>query len=254
MCNRYLKFSALTKRAAQLGFDAVATGHYARICSENGRYLLKKARDESKDQTYMLYSLTQEQLQHARFPLGDFTKEQVRDLAEENGLINARKRDSQDICFVQNGSYADFIEQYTGKTFAPGEFVDESGKVLGVHKGIIRYTIGQRKGLGLALNEPMYVKALDLDQNRVILSRNEALFSDTLRIRNLNLIPFDTLPGTVRCQAKVRYAQKAQSASASQTGPDEITLHFDAPQRAVTPGQAAVLYDSDLVIGGGEIC
>ena len=187
-----------------LGFDYVATGHYARIEEKDGRFLLKKARDLTKDQTYMLYSLSQYQLSHALFPLGTYEKEETRALAEENGMVNARKRDSQDICFVQTGSYADFIERYTGKTWPEGDFVDTSGKVLGRHKGVIRYTVGQRKGLGLALPEPMYVKELDLENNRVILCRNDELFTDTVTVKKINLIPWDSLPGKIRCQAKIR--------------------------------------------------
>ena len=252
-CNRYMKFDRLLEKARMLGFDYVATGHYARIEEKDGRFLLKKARDLTKDQTYMLYSLSQYQLSHALFPLGTYEKEETRALAEENGMVNARKRDSQDICFVQTGSYADFVERYTGKTWPEGDFVDTSGKVLGRHKGVIRYTVGQRKGLGLALPEPMYVKKLDLENNRVILCRNDELFTDTVTVKKINLIPWDSLPGKIRCQAKIRYSQTASPAWAEQTGEDTLVLHFDQPQRAVTSGQAAVLYDDDLVIGGGTI-
>ena len=252
-CNRYLKFDRLLSRAQELGFDHVATGHYARIELSNGRYLLKKAKDPHKDQTYMLYSLSQEQLSHALFPLGDYVKEETRALAERHGLVNARKRDSQDICFVQNGSYADFIERYTGKTYPEGDFVSMDGKVLGRHKGVIRYTIGQRKGLGLSLPEPMYVVALDLPGNRVILGRDEDLFTHPVRVGNVNLIPYDELPGKVRCQAKTRYSQKAADATAEMEDEDTLRLTCDTPVRAATPGQAAVLYDGDLVLGGGTI-
>ena len=252
-CNRHLKFDALFERARVLGYEKIATGHYARIERSGGRFLLKKAKDESKDQTYMLYKLSQEQLARAIFPLGDYLKEETRKIAELNGLVNARKRDSQDICFVPDGSYADFIEKYTGKIYPPGEFVDLNGKVLGTHRGVIRYTIGQRKGLGLALPEPMYVKELDLENNRVILCRDEELYTDTVTVEDINLIPYDRMPGPVRCQAKVRYSPKAADAVAEQVGKDRLVLHFDSPQRAVTPGQAAVLYDGDLVLGGGTI-
>lgn len=252
-CNRYLKFDALFERGRVLGYDKIATGHYARIEKSGGRYLLKKAKDESKDQTYMLYKLTQEHLSHALFPLGDYVKDETRQIAEQHGMINARKRDSQDICFVPDGAYASFIEKYTGKTYPAGDFVNTEGKILGKHRGVIRYTIGQRKGLGLALSEPMYVKKLDLENNQVILCRDEELYTDTVTVEDINLIPYDQLPGQVRCEAKIRYSPKASAAVAEQVGKDRIILHFDIPQRAVTPGQAAVLYDGDLVLGGGTI-
>lgn len=254
VCNQKLKFGKLLERARLLGFSFVATGHYARIRQrEDGRFLLYKAADAQKDQTYMLYSLNQDQLSHSVFPLGDYTKEQTRNLAEQYGLVTARKRDSQDICFVQNGSYADFIERYTGKTFPEGEFVDESGKVLGIHKGLIRYTIGQRKGLGLALPAPLYVKELDTVHNRVVLCPEEHLYSAKVYVKNVNLIPYDVLSHEVRCEAKIRYSQRTEKAKAQMLDDGRLLLTFDAPQRAVTPGQSAVLYQGDLVLGGGII-
>ena len=234
----------------------MVTGHYAVIehNDETGRYLLKKSADSSKDQSYVLYSLTQEQLAKTLFPLGNMTKEQTREIAEKLGLINAHKHDSQDICFVPDGDYAKFIEQYTGRTYPHGNFVDESGKVLGEHKGIIRYTVGQRKGLGLALPHPMYVKKKDLGKNEVILCENSGLFSRELYATDINLITCDRIEKPIKVKARVRYNQSEQSAVVEQI--DENTLHivFDEPQRAISYGQAVVLYDGDYVVGGGTIC
>ncbi len=254
-CNRYLKFNKLFHRAKELGCDYVVTGHYARIMfdEEKGKYLLKKAVDPGKDQSYVLYSLTQEQLAHTMFPLGGMEKEQARAIAADQGFINANKHDSQDICFVQNGSYADFIEDYTGKNFPEGDFVDKEGKVLGHHKGIIRYTIGQRKGLGLALPAPMYVTSLDMENNNVILGAHEDLFSKKLTAKDLNLISVNNLYTPARLKAKVRYRQPEQWASVIQIDEDTIKVVFDEPQRAITKGQAVVLYDGDVVVGGGTI-
>ena len=254
-CNRYIKFEKLLRRAEELRFDKVVTGHYAQVAYEesSGRWLLKKAADSSKDQSYVLYALTQEQLRCVYFPLGGMTKQETRALAEPLGLYNAKKRDSQDICFVPDGKYADIIERYTGKTYPHGDFVDESGRVLGEHKGIIRYTVGQRKGLGLALPAPMYVKAKDLAENKVILCDNASLFSRELTATDINLIAVERIEGAMRVKARVRYNQPEQPATVTQ--PDEHTLRivFDEPQRAICKGQAVVLYDNDTVIGGGVI-
>ncbi len=254
-CNRYIKFEKLIRRAEELDFDYVVTGHYAIIeyNSDTGRYLLKKSADLSKDQSYVLYSLTQKQLAKTLFPLGGMTKEQTREIAEKLNLINANKRDSQDICFVPDGDYAKFIEEYTGKSYPCGSFVDENGKILGEHKGIIRYTVGQRKGLGLALPCPMYVKEKDLENNRVILCENNALFSKELYAKDINLIPFDKIEKPMKLKARVRYNQPEQDAMVEQI--DENTLHvvFDKPQRAISKGQAVVLYDGDYVVGGATI-
>lgn len=254
-CNRYLKFEKLFLRAQELGYDFVVTGHYARIVYDDtaGRYLLKKALDETKDQSYVLYSMTQEQLAHTRFPLGELHKTEVRGIAEKCGLVNAKKQDSQDICFVQDGSYADFIEQYTGKTYPPGDFIDRDGNVLGTHKGIIRYTVGQRRGLGISHEEPLYVMAVNPADNTVMLGTDDALYSKTLTANRLNLIAVDTIDKPMRVKAKVRYRQAEQPATVIQTGDDTLTVEFDEPQRAVTKGQAVVLYDGDTVVGGGTI-
>lgn len=254
-CNRYIKFEKLMRRAEELEFDCVVTGHYAIVeyDEKSNRYLLKKSVDLTKDQSYVLYSLTQKQLAKTLFPLGGMTKEQTRQIAEELNLINAQKHDSQDICFVPDGDYAKFIEQYTGKTYPCGDFVDQNGKVLGEHKGIIRYTVGQRKGLGLALPHPMYVKEKNLAENKVILCENSELFSKELYATDINLISCDKIDKPIRIKARVRYNQTEQPATAEQI--DENTLHivFDEPQRAISKGQAVVLYDGDYVVGGGTI-
>ncbi len=252
-CNRYIKFGILLAEAQKRGYDKVVTGHYARIEEENGRFLLKKGFDHTKDQSYVLYSLTQEQLKHTILPLGGMSKAQVREIAEANGFINAHKRDSQDICFVPDGDYAGFIERYSGKTYPNGDFVDFEGNVLGEHKGIIRYTRGQRKGLGLALPQPMYVCRTDLLENKVILGLNDDLFSKELEADDINLIACDKIDTPIRVEAKVRYSQLAQSATVWQTGEDRLHIEFDEPQRAITKGQAVVMYDGDTVVGGGRI-
>lgn len=254
-CNRHLKFDKLFHRAKELDYDYVVTGHYARICRDeaSGRFLLKRAIDATKDQSYVLYAMTQEQLAHTIFPLGAMTKAETRRIAEAQGFVNARKHDSQDICFVQNGTYADFITYYTGKVYPPGDFVDEEGRVLGQHKGIIRYTIGQRKGLGLALSQPMYVKEIRPRDNTVVLSPEFGLYTASLTAKDINLISVPVLEEPVRVQAKIRYGHSAQWAQVVQTDDDTLQVTFDQPQRAITKGQAVVLYDGDTVVGGGVI-
>lgn len=254
-CNRHLKFDKLFHRAKELDFYYVVTGHYARSCFDpsTGRWLLKRAADKTKDQSYVLYAMTQEQLAHTIFPLGGMTKEETRSIAKAQGFVNARKHDSQDICFVQSGTYADFITQYTGRACPPGSFVDESGRVLGRHRGIIHYTIGQRKGLGLALPQPMYVKEIHPGDNTIVLGPEASLYSRSLTVKDINLISVPSLDAPVSCRVKIRYAHQAQWAQAVQTDTDTLRITFDQPQRAITPGQAAVLYDGDMVIGGGII-
>ena len=252
-CNRYLKFERLYERARILDCDAIVTGHYARIVFENGRWLLKKALDESKDQSYVLYSLTQEQLAHTRLPLGALHKSETRRIAEEQRFYNAGKPDSQDICFVPDGDYAGFIARYTGHGCPTGDFVDESGQVLGRHKGIVHYTVGQRKGLGIAADAPLYVKRIDAQENRVVLSGSDALFSRELTANDFNWIACDTPPRELRATARVRYHQREQAATVTVLPDGRVHLVFDEPQRAITPGQAVVLYDGDTVLGGGTI-
>ncbi len=255
-CNRYLKFEKLFLRARELSCDYVVTGHYARIeRDENtGRFLLKKGLDHTKDQSYVLYSMTQEQLAHVQFPLGSLEKTRVRQIAEAHGFINAGKHDSQDICFVQNGKYSDFIESYTGKHYPEGDFIDPEGHVLGRHRGIIRYTVGQRKGLGIAFSQPLYVRSVNPADNTVTLGSNEELFSGELTAKDINLISTERLDQPIRVKAKVRYRHTEQWATAEQLDADTIRVVFDEPQRAITAGQAVVLYDGDMVVGGGTIC
>ena len=254
-CNRYLKFDALYRRAVELGCEKIATGHYAGIeyDQNSGRYLLKKAKDLSKDQSYVLWSLTQEQLAHTIFPLNELSKTETRQIAEENGFINAKKHDSQDICFVPDGDYAGFVERYTGKKYPCGNFIDLNGNVLGKHHGIIRYTLGQRRGLGIAWSEPLYVCEIDPAQNAVVLGDNNALFSKELFAKEINLIAAPKIEGEIRLCAKVRYRQKEEWATVSQINADTIRVVFDEPQRAITAGQSVVLYDGDTVFGGGII-
>lgn len=254
-CNRYLKFEKMYQRAKELGYEYVATGHYARIEQErsSGRYWLKKAVDQDKDQSYVLYTMTQEQLQHTRFPLGDMTKTEVRKIAAEAGFINAQKHDSQDICFVQNGDYADFIERYTGRRYPAGPFLDRDGHPLGQHRGVIRYTIGQRKGLGLSLPEPMYVLTVDPAENTVTLGKEPELYARRLTATDINLIAVTDIARPMRLKVRTRYHQREQWATVVQTEENEVSICFDVPQRAITKGQAAVFYDGDIVIGGGTI-
>lgn len=256
-CNRYMKFARLYQRAKELDCDVIVTGHYARIAydEQRGRWLLKRAKNTAKDQSYVLYFMDQEQLAHTCFPLGEYeSKEEVRALAEQYGFVNARKHDSQDICFVPDGDYGNFIERYTGKEYPHGAFVDTDGRVLGEHKGIIRYTIGQRKGLGLALPAPMYVCRKDLKENKVILSPESGLYSRELTATGFNWIAYDHPAEPVRVTAKTRYHAKEAPATASVLPDGRVKIVFDEPQRAITVGQAVVLYEGDVVAGGGTIC
>lgn len=254
-CNRHLKFDHLLRRGKELGCDYVVTGHYAQIKQDEqtGRYILYKAADLSKDQSYVLYSLSQEQLAHTRFPLGSLSKSDARKIAEEQGFINARKHDSQDICFVPDGDYAAFMERYTGKTYSPGNFLDLNGKVVGQHQGAVRYTLGQRKGLGLAMGSPVYVCAKDMEKNTVTVGPNEALFSSTLIAEDWNWFPFPELTEPLRVAARARYNQQPQPATVYPEADGAARVVFDSPQRALTPGQAVVLYLDDMVVGGGTI-
>ena len=252
-CNKRIKFGKVFDAMDELGYDYVVTGHYAQIVLKNGRYLLKKGLDHSKDQSYFLYGLTQAQLARTIFPLGSMSKAEVREIAEAQGFINARKRDSQDICFVPDGDYVGFIERYTGETFSDGEFVDQSGKKLGIHKGLVRYTVGQRKGLGLALPAPMYVKEKDLEKNQVILCSNEELFTRNLDAKDFNWSAIDCPASSIHCNARVRYRHVEQPAVVTPSGPDTVHIEFETPVRAISKGQAVVLYDGDTVIGGGTI-
>ena len=255
VCNRTVKFGHLLDQAKALGCQFVVTGHYAQIRYDknSGRYLLYKAADASKDQSYFLASLSQEQLSRARFPLGGMTKEQARQIAEKQGFINAKKRDSQDICFIPDGDYVAFLKKYTEKEYPCGDYLDVNGKVVGQHKGAVAYTLGQRKGLGIALGAPVYVCAKDMAANTVTVGPEENLFSDTLVAENWNWIPFPALTEPMRVTAKARSRHNGAPATVYPEADGSARVVFDEPQRAITPGQAVVLYDGDLVIGSGTI-
>lgn len=252
-CNRYLKFAALYDRAMALGCDRIVTGHYARIREIDGRYHLFRAKNKEKDQSYVLYSLTQELLEHTLFPLGELSKDEVRRIAEDEGFCVADKPESQDICFVPDGDYAAFIKRKTNKEYPQGDFVDINGNTLGRHKGIINYTIGQRKGLGIALGAPAYVKSIDTVNNRVVLCKNEELFSSSLDAVDFNWISGEAPGEPVECFAAVRYRGVLKPAKAIPKSDNTVHIEFSEPQRAVTPGQAVVLYSGDEVLGGGTI-
>ncbi len=254
LCNKRIKFGSLLDFACENGFDRIATGHYARVEHTKDRSLIRMATDAAKDQTYMLYPLTQDVLSRVEFPLGALTKPEVRELANTLGFPMAQKSDSQDICFIPDGDYAAFIEKFTGKRPQCGNFLSTDGRVLGTHKGQLCYTIGQRKGLGIALGAPAYVVAKSAADNTVTLGTNEQLFTSRLVAKNINFIPEDTLTAPRRLLAKVRYSQKATLARVEQTGEDEVTVEFDTPQRAISKGQSLVLYEDDYLFGGGIIC
>ena len=252
LCNRRLKFGWLLDSALALGCDYVVTGHYARLQKDSSRTLLYAAPDKAKDQSYFLAGLTPYQLSHSLFPLGELTKEQVREIAEARGFVNARKKDSQDICFIPDGDYKAFMEHYTGKHYPCGDFLDISGKVVGKHNGAVGYTLGQRKGLGLAMGSPVYVCGKDMQNNTVTVGQESLLFARNLYADDCNFIAVDSLTEPLRVTAKARSRHAAQPAMVypTETG---IRVMFDEPQRAITPGQAVVLYDGDLVIGSGKI-
>lgn len=253
-CNRYVKWEALLNRAVELGCDYIATGHYARVCRlDNGRYALQKSAAVRKDQTYALYNLTQEQLSRTLMPVGEYDKEQIREMAEKIGLLVAGKPDSQEICFIPDNDYAAYIEKETGQTFPEGNFVDAGGRVLGRHKGIIHYTVGQRKGLGLSLGTPAFVTELRPETNEVVIGTNEATFHDRLLADRVNWMSIPELQGERRVTAKIRYSHQGASCSIRMTGEDEVECRFEEPVRAITPGQAVVFYDGDIVVGGGTI-
>lgn len=254
-CNRHVKFDKMLRRALELEYDYIATGHYAvnQFDEETGRYILKRPKDRSKDQTYVLYSLTQEQLKHIIFPLGNLEKSEVRRIAENAGLINSNKPDSQDICFVPDGDYVSFIEKFTGAEVPEGNFVSTDGKILGTHKGIINYTIGQRKGLGISLGKPAYVVKKNVSENTITLGDECDLYTSSLIAEDVNLISVAEINKPMKVTAKTRYSQHEQPAIVSYIGNGEYSVEFEKPQRAVTSGQAVVFYDGDVVVGGGTI-
>lgn len=253
-CNRYVKWEALLNRAMELGCDYIATGHYARVCKlGNGRYTLRKSAAIRKDQTYALYNLTQEQLSKTLMPVGEYDKEEIRKIAEEIGLLVAKKPDSQEICFIPDHDYASYIEKETGRHFPQGNFVDINGNILGRHKGLIHYTIGQRKGLGLSLGTPAFVVEIRPDTNEVVIGTNEDTFCDRLLADQVNFMSIPGLTGECSVTAKIRYSHQGAPCKIKMTGDDRIVCHFEEPVRAVTPGQAVVFYQDDLVVGGAVI-
>ncbi|MCC8074723.1 MAG: tRNA 2-thiouridine(34) synthase MnmA [Clostridiales bacterium] len=252
-CNRSVKFPALYQTMETLGGSVIATGHYAQVERSGDRYLLKKGKDAAKDQSYMLYTLTQTQLAHTVFPLGGLTKDEVRALAQERGLTSAAKPDSQDICFVPDGDYTAFLRRHTGRMPEPGPFVDPEGQVLGTHRGQLCYTIGQRRGLGVSAPHRLYVCDKDPAANTVTLAEEFHLYRRELDAVRLNLTALERLDQPLRLNAKIRYHHREQPAWVEQTGPDSVHVTFDQPQRAVAPGQSLVLYDGEYVVGGGII-
>lgn len=253
-CNRYVKWESLLKRSLDIGAEYIATGHYARVERlSNGRYAIRNSATAAKDQTYALYNLTQDQLSKTLMPVGEYTKDQIRAMADEIGLLVAHKPDSQDICFVPDGDYASFIENTTDQVLQTGDFVTPEGKILGKHKGIIHYTVGQRKGLGLALGYPAFVLEIRPETNEVVIGTYEESLTYTVRANELNFMSVEQITEPVRVFAKIRYNHKGAWCTVERTGEDEIVCTFDEPIRAATPGQAVVLYDGEYVLGGGTI-
>ncbi len=254
-CNKYIKYDMFFKKAAELGADYMSTGHYARVEYDEalGRYLVKKAASSEKDQTYVLYNLTQDQLKHIVLPLGDYSKVQVREIAEKIGLNIANKPDSQEICFIEDDDYVRFIKERTDKKIAPGNFVDTQGNILGRHKGIINYTIGQRKGLGIAVGKPLFVVDIIADKNLIVLGDKDEIFKKELTADNLNFIPFDRLEEPLDIKAKIRYTANEADATIIPVEDNKVKVVFDEEQRAITKGQSVVFYQEDILVGGGII-
>ena len=253
ICNRYVKFEGLLTKADELGIEYISTGHYASVEKKNNRYLLKRGIDDKKDQSYFLYNLTQEQLSRSIFPLGKYTKEQVREIAIKNKLPASQKSESQEICFVKDNNYKKYINENKTKNLPKGEFVDTKGNVIGEHTGITNYTIGQRRKLGISTGEPMYVLSIDGENNRIVLGTNEELFSTQLTAKDLNWIMIDKLEDEMKVKAKIRYGAKPAEAVVSPLNNNTAKVIFSLPQRAVTKGQAVVFYDEQYVVGGGII-
>lgn len=253
-CNRYVKWESLLKRSLDIGADYIATGHYARVVQlDNGRYTLKKSATEDKDQTYALYNLTQYQLEHTLMPVGEYTKDEIRKMAGGINLRVASKPDSQEICFIPDKDYAKFITEYTGRESVEGNYVTADGKVIGRHKGIIHYTVGQRKGLNLAMGHPVFVLAIRPETNEVVIGNSDEVYNDTLYAGNLNFMSIEDLDGDMEVSAKIRYSHKGSKCIIRKVAEDKIECIFSEPQRAVTPGQAVVFYNGDYVVGGGTI-
>lgn len=253
-CNRYVKWESLLDRSLKIGADYIATGHYAKVVKlENGRYALRQSKTIKKDQTYALYNLTQEQLSKTLMPVGDYTKDEIREIAENISVRMANKPDSQEICFVPDDDYAGFIKEYSGDTFEPGNFIDMDGKVIGSHKGIIHYTIGQRKGLGLNLGRPGFVVDINPETRDITIGTNDDVFSPGCIVDRLNFMSIEKVEGEMEFTAKVRYSHQPDKCKIRMVGEDTMECIFEEKQRAITPGQALVLYDGDLVVGGGTI-
>lgn len=254
-CNRYVKWQALLNRSMEIGADYIATGHYARIevYEKTGRYSLRMSDAKAKDQTYVLYNLTQEQLKKTLMPVGAYNKDEVRKIAEEIGLKVANKPDSMEICFIPDDDYGKFIEKYSRKKITAGNFVDMEGNILGKHKGIVYYTVGQRKGLGIAFGKPMFVYEIRPKTNEVVLCENSALFKTTVYAKRVNFMAYEKIDGEMRFEAKIRYSHKKAPCTVKMIDSDTIQCIFDEPQRAITPGQALVVYDGDYVVCGGTI-
>lgn len=254
-CNKHIKFGELLDRARLMDCEYLATGHYARIIfdADRNRWLLARGDDHAKDQSYMLFNLTQQQLAHILLPLADITKPEIRRMSENRGLVTAHKPDSQDICFVSDGDYASYIEENSDAKITPGNFVLSDGTVVGKHKGIIHYTVGQRKGLGLSLGHPVFVLEIRPETNEVVVGSNEESMSRYVRADQVNFMTVEDLTEPKRVWAKIRYNHRGAWCTVEKTGEDEILCTFEEPQRAITPGQAVVLYDGEYVLGGGTI-
>ncbi|ROR30704.1 tRNA-specific 2-thiouridylase [Mobilisporobacter senegalensis] len=253
-CNRYVKWESLLKRSLDIGADYIATGHYARVVKlDNGRFTLMKSATAAKDQTYALYNLTQFQLEHTLMPVGEYTKDQIRKIAEEINLKVANKPDSQEICFIPDNNYARFIEENTDSIIEEGNFVTSDGEILGQHKGITHYTVGQRKGLNLALGYPVFVLEIRPETNEVVIGDSNQVFNEKLYADNLNFMSIPDLDDEMIVDAKIRYSHKGAKCTIRKIDKDLIECIFEEPQRAITPGQAVVFYDGDYVVGGGTI-
>lgn len=253
-CNRYVKWESLLTRSMQIGADYIATGHYARINKlPNGRFAIANSVTAKKDQTYALYNLTQYQLEHTLMPIGDYTKDQIRAIADDIGIMVAHKHDSMEICFVPDNDYAGYIQRETGYNSVPGNFVDLEGNVIGKHNGIIHYTVGQRKGLGLAMGHPVFVVAIRPETNEVVIGDDKDVYSGKLYANKLNFMSIEKLTEPMHVLGKIRYSHAGAGCTIRMVDDDLLECVFDEPQRAITPGQALVLYDGDNVLGGGVI-
>jgi tRNA-specific 2-thiouridylase len=255
ICNRHIKFGALLEYALSKDMDLLSTGHYATVCfnEETGRYIIKKAKFPEKDQTYVLYRLTQPQLARILLPLGEYSKNEIRQIAGKIGLVVASKAESQEICFIPDNNYSGYIQKNVDGQIEPGNFIDTKGNVIGRHKGIINYTTGQRKGLGVAFGKPMYVVGIDADRNNVVLGDETEVYSESLVASDVNFISISSLEEEKRVKAKIRYSAKEADATIIPYGQEDVKVVFDSPQRAITPGQSVVFYDGNVVVGGGII-